>query len=100
MTDGILVNHDSLDSMIAEMQHHVAAMRGRVDQLMRDLSPLQDQFLGEAKSAHTEVQTKVNRHFDWLGAVLSDTAVAVRNAQAHYADADAKGAQQFYSVLL
>lgn len=100
MIDGILVNHDSLDDMVVEMEQHVAAMRGRVDQLMRGLSPLHDRFEGEAKVAHTQVQAQVNQHFDRLGAVLSHTAVAVRLAQANYGDADARGARRFYDVSL
>lgn len=100
MSDGILVNHASLDAMIADMQAHVSAMRGRVDQLMRDLAPLQDQFEGEAKQAHTQVQAQVNQHFDQLGEILSNTATAVTNAQTNYGDADAKGAQSFYNVSL
>lgn len=100
MSDGILVNHESLDNMITEMQQHVSAMRGRVDQLMRDLSPLQEEFQGEAKTAHTQVQNQVNQEFDRLGEILGNTAVAVRNAQTNYGDADAAGAKSFYNVSL
>ena len=100
MSDGILVNHDSLDNMITEMRQHVTAMRGRVDQLMRDLQPLHDEFDGEAKEAHAQVQAQVNQHFDRLGEILNNTALAVRNAQTNYGDADAKGAQSFYNVSL
>jgi len=100
MSDGILVHHDSLDQMITEMRQHVAAMRGRIDQLMRDLAPLHDEFEGDARSAHVQVQAQVNGHFDRLGEVLGETAIAVRNAQVGYGAADAKGAQRFYDVGL
>lgn len=100
MSDGILVNHASLDAIIADMRAHVSAMRGRVDRLMCDLAPLHDEFEGEAKQAHAQVQTQVNQHFDQLGQILSAAATAVTNAQREYAAADAKGAQAFYDVSL
>lgn len=93
--DGLRVDHGGLDRTADDLMSIVARIDARLKDLEQELAPLRSSWVGDAHQAYVLAKAR------WDGAILemrdllAATSRQVRQSNADYRAADARGARSF-----
>jgi early secretory antigenic target protein ESAT-6 len=93
--DGLMVDHAGLDRTADDLAGAVSAIGERLERLTHELDPLRASWVGEAQTAYVAAQRRWDGAVRELRDILAHTAQQVRQSNAAYRAADARGARSF-----
>ncbi|HEX5089619.1 MAG TPA: WXG100 family type VII secretion target [Nocardioides sp.] len=93
--DGLVVNHGGLDEVGQHLYKMVKDIDNRMNDLERDLAPLQSDWSGNAQMAYNQAKTKWDTAIAEMMQLLNDTSTTVGQSNQDYHAADVRGANQF-----
>jgi early secretory antigenic target protein ESAT-6 len=93
--DGLVVNHGGLNEVTDHLYKMVKDIDDRMNNLERDLGPLQSEWSGNAQQAYNTAKTKWDTAIAEMMQLLNDTGVTVGQSNTDYHAADVRGANQF-----
>ena len=93
--DGLLVNHAGLNEVGDHLYKMVKDIDDRMNNLERDLAPLQSEWSGNAQAAYLQAKTKWDTAIAEMMQLLNDTGTTVGQSNQDYHAADLRGAHQF-----
>ena len=93
--DGLVVNHGGLNEMTDQLYKMVKDIDDRMNNLERDLMPLQGEWSGNAQSAYIQAKTKWDTAIAEMMQLLNDTGTTVGQSNQDYHSADMRGANSF-----
>jgi uncharacterized protein YukE len=91
----IMLNHETVDNAVAEMQQATATMTSNLDALVQQLKPVADTFTGAAASAWTQFQLAANHADEVMHQDFSQGQVRLQEMHNYHKQADNKGASIF-----
>jgi len=93
--DGLVVNHGGLNEVGDHLYKMVKDIDDRMNNLERDLAPLQSEWSGNAQAAYNQAKTKWDTAIAEMMQLLSDTSTTVGQSNQDYHAADMRGANSF-----
>ena len=93
--DGLVVNHGGLQEVTDHLYKMVKDIDDRMNNLERDLAPLQSEWSGNAQTAYTQAKTKWDTAIAEMMQLLNDTGSTVGQSNQDYHSADLRGANSF-----
>ena len=93
--DGIRVNHSGLDQAAQDLYMKVKDIDYRMNQLEIELSPLRNEWAGNARSSYDSAKAKWDWAIQEMKDLLDQTSQTVYQSNADYAAADKRGAEAF-----
>jgi WXG100 family type VII secretion target len=93
--DGLVVNHGGLNEVTDQLYRAVKDIDDRMNNLERDLMPLQGEWSGNAQAAYNQAKTKWDTAIAEMMQLLSDTGTTVGESNVDYHRADMRGANSF-----
>jgi WXG100 family type VII secretion target len=93
--DGLMVDHAGLDRTADDLTAAVQAIGDRLERLAQELDPLRSSWVGEAQTAYVAAKQRWDGAVLELRDILAQTARQVRESNAAYRVADARGARLF-----
>jgi WXG100 family type VII secretion target len=95
MSDGIFVNHASVEQVAADLANGVKKIEERLDRLENELKPLQSDWEGNAQQAYYQAKAKWDQAINEMKDLLAQTSTAVQQSNQEYQAADKRGAAAF-----
>lgn len=95
MTDGIRVQHETLDTAATDMTATVQAIDDRMDRLDSDLASLRSEWSGDQQESYHAAKARWDGAIDEMRLLLEETHRTVTASNAAYREADARGAARF-----
>ena len=93
--DGLVVNHGGLNEVTDHLYKAVKDIDDRMNNLERDLAPLQSEWSGNAQAAYQQAKTKWDTAIAEMMQLLNDTGTTVGQSNTDYHAADMRGANSF-----
>jgi WXG100 family type VII secretion target len=93
--DGLVVNHAGLNEVTDHLYKMVKDIDDRMNNLERDLAPLQSEWSGNAQAAYNHAKTKWDTAIAEMMQLLNDTGSTVGQSNVDYHAADLRGANSF-----
>jgi 6 kDa early secretory antigenic target len=93
--DGLVVNHGGLNEVGEHLYTMVKDIDDRMNNLERDLAPLQSEWSGNAQTAYNTAKTKWDTAIAEMMQLLGDTSNTVGQSNVEYHAADLRGANSF-----
>ena len=93
--DGLRVNHAGLETAAQDLYATVKDIDDRMNNLERDLAPLQADWSGNAQAAYIQAKTKWDTAIAEMMQLLGDTGNTVGQSNQEYRAADLRGANSF-----
>jgi len=93
--DGLVVNHGGLNEVTDHLHKMVKDIDDRMNNLERDLAPLQSDWSGNAQAAYTQAKAKWDTAISEMMQLLNDTGTTVGQSNQDYHSADLRGAHSF-----
>ena len=93
--DGLVVNHGGLNEVTEHLYKMVKDIDDRMNNLERDLAPLQSDWSGNAQQAYNTAKTKWDTAIAEMMQLLGDTGNTVGQSNVEYHAADLRGANSF-----
>jgi WXG100 family type VII secretion target len=93
--DGLVVNHQGLNEVTDHLYKMVKDIDDRMNNLERDLAPLQSEWSGNAQAAYNQAKLKWDTAIAEMMQLLNDTGTTVGQSNQDYHAADLRGAHSF-----
>jgi WXG100 family type VII secretion target len=93
--DGLVVNHGGLNEVTDHLYKMVKDIDDRMNNLERDLAPLQSEWSGNAQNAYTDAKRKWDTAIAEMMQLLNETGSTVGQSNQDYHAADMRGANSF-----
>ena len=93
--DGLVVNHGGLNEMTDHLYKMVKDIDDSMNNLERDLAPLQSEWSGNAQAAYHQAKTKWDTAIAEMMQLLGDTGNTVGQSNVDYHASDMRGANSF-----
>ena len=93
--DGLVVNHGGLNEVTDQLGQAVKQIDNRLNDLEKDLAPLQSEWSGEAQAAYHQAKAKWDQAIAEMQQLLNDTSNTVAQSNQDYQSADKRGANSF-----
>jgi WXG100 family type VII secretion target len=93
--DGLVVNHAGLNEVTDHLYKMVKDIDDRMNNLERDLAPLQSDWSGNAQAAYNQAKLKWDTAIQEMMQLLNDTGTTVGQSNVDYHAADMRGANSF-----
>ena len=93
--DGLVVNHAGLNEVTDHLYKMVKDIDDRMNDLERDLAPLQSEWSGNAQAAYNQAKAKWDSAIAEMTQLLNDTGTTVGQSNVDYHAADLRGASSF-----
>ena len=93
--DGLVVNHGGLNEVGEHLYKMVKDIDDRMNNLERDLAPLQSEWSGNAQTAYNTAKIKWDTAIAEMMQLLNDTGTTVGQSNQDYHAADMRGANSF-----
>jgi uncharacterized protein YukE len=91
----IMLNHETVDNAVAEMQQATATMTSNLDALVQQLQPVAATFTGAASEAWQQFQKAANRADEIMQQDFGQGQVRLQDMHDYHKQADTKGASIF-----
>ena len=93
--DGLVVNHSGLNEVGDHLYKMVKDIDDRMNNLEKDLAPLQSEWSGNAQAAYLQAKSKWDTAIAEMMQLLNDTSTTVGQSNQDYHAADMRGANSF-----
>ena len=93
--DGLVVNHAGLNEVTDQLYKSVKDIDDRMNNLERDLAPLQADWSGNAQAAYNQAKLKWDTAIAEMMQLLGDVGNTVGQSNVDYPAADMRGANSF-----
>ena len=93
--DGLVVNHGGLNEVTDHLYQAVKNIDDRMNNLERDLAPLQSDWSGNAQAAYNTAKVKWDTAIAEMMQLLNDTGRTVGDSNVEYHAAEMRGANSF-----
>jgi 6 kDa early secretory antigenic target len=93
--DGLVVNHGGLNEVTDHLYKMVKDIDDRMNNLEKDLAPLQSEWSGNAQQAYHTAKTKWDTAIAEMMQLMNDMGNTVGTSNQEYHAADMRGANSF-----
>jgi 6 kDa early secretory antigenic target len=93
--DGLKVNHAGLEQAADDLMTIVNRIDDRMGRLGQELAPLRSDWVGDAQQAYAMAKQRWDGAINEMRDLLRSTSQQVRESNAAYRAADARGARSF-----